>query len=307
MSRAKKRVFILLLLFMPLIFILLFEMVLQLFGYGGNLDLFVLKKTGQVEEYVLNENFTKRYFFHKGIKPPIPLSQTFPAKKESSTYRIFCLGESTTQGFPYTPNAAYPAMLKNILTGYFSDRKIQVINCGITAITSHSVLDMEREIIKKYQPDLLVIYTGHNEFYGVFGQASHLTFIKNRSLLQLFLKLQRTKLFLMMRDFVNLFFTHQFERDADGQHQPKTLMQIMAKDIGIDYGNDLYQKTTADYNKNLADMSRIAHKHHVDVILCSLVDNRLDHPPFGSKHCRNFAEKDTLQWHEYVNRALTCR
>jgi tetratricopeptide (TPR) repeat protein len=301
MSQTKTKLFTLVLFLIPLLFILALEGALRLFNYGGSLDLFVLKKTGDYTEFVLNENFTKRYFFQKGVKTPVPLSQTFPAQKDSSTYRIFCLGASTTQGFPYPPNGAYPALLQDILAGLFPAKKVQVLNCGITAITSPSVLDMEREILRKYQPDLIVVYTGHNEFYGVFGQASTFSLFNNRALLQCFLQMQRSKLFLLMRNTLNDLFGKRIERGI--HNQSNTLMSIMAKDVGIDLESRVFQNTEEQYQENLADMCRIAQKHHTNIMLCNLVDNEKDLPPFASKHRKDFAAQDTSDWHEVMKRA----
>ncbi|NQT27548.1 tetratricopeptide repeat protein [candidate division KSB1 bacterium] len=270
-------------------------------NYGGNLDLFVLTKTGEISEYVLNENFTKRYFFQKGINTPVPISQTFSAHKDNSTFRIFCLGASTTQGFPYPSNGAYPAILKNILTTIHPDQKIEVLNCGITAIASHSVLDMEREILQKYQPDLIIVYSGQNEFYGVFGQASRFLLFKNRNLLQLFLKMQRSRLFLFMRNVLNDLFGKKIERDRS--RQSKTLMGLMAKDIGIDFQSNLFQQTEAQYQENIQDMCRLTKTHNTKLMICNLVDNRMDFPPFASQHSNTFTGKDTTRWHTNIELA----
>ena len=299
-SKIKTTLFTLILFLLPVAAILAVEGVLRLIHYGGSLDLFVLKKSGNVTEYVLNEHFPKRYFFHKGIKTPTPLSQTFSAHKDPSVYRVFCLGASTTQGFPYPPNGAYPAMLQNILSDLFPEKRIEVINCGITAITSHSVLDMEREILRKYRPDLLIIYTGQNEFYGVFGQASTLSLFKNRTLLHFFLKLQRSKLVLLTRNTLNDLFGKGIRAP---EHSSKTLMSIMAKDIVIDLNGRVFENTLNQYYRNLAEMCRAAKKHQTPIMLCSLVDNRKDLPPFASKHCGNFSEKDTLKWNELCRNA----
>jgi tetratricopeptide (TPR) repeat protein len=298
LSRLKKRIFTLILVILPLVFVLLMEGVLRLLNYGGNPDLFVRQTTGERSEYVLNENFTKRYFFQKGINTPVPLSQTFPARKDTATLRIFCLGASTTQGFPYPPNGAYPALLQNILSSAMPKKKIQVLNCGITAITSHSVLDMEREILQKYQPDLLIIYTGHNEFYGVFGQASTLTLFGNRTLLQCTLRLQRFRTVLLLRNVINDLFGKKIERGV--QHDSKTLMSLMAKDISIDYNGKVFLRTEDQYKKNLVDMCVLAKKYHTGIMLCSLVDNEKDFPPFASKHGIRFTEQDTARWHEFM-------
>lgn len=206
LSKSRKFIFSVLLLAIPLVFFGSIEGGLRLFNYGGNTDLFVLDSASQSTQYILNKNFTNRYFFKKGVKTPTPITQRFSAEKDSSVYRIFCLGASTTQGFPYQPNAAFPAQLNNILSTFHPKRKIEVINCGITAITSYSVLDMSREILNEYNPDLLVIYMGHNEFYGVFGQASNLAIGNSYTFINTFLTLQDSRFFLLLRNgYISLF------------------------------------------------------------------------------------------------------
>ena len=301
LSPGKRRIFTLIVLMLPLIFLIFIESMLRLFHYGGNPDLFELRTTGDYTEYVLNGNFTRRYFFQKGINTPVPLSQTFPARKDSTAFRIFCLGASTTQGFPFPPNAAYPAILQNILSSAVPNKKIQVLNCGITAITSHSVLDMEREILQKYQPDLLIIYTGHNEFYGVFGQASTLALFKSRTLLQGFLRMQRCRLVLLLRNIINDLFGKTIERGM--QHESNTLMSIMAKDISIGFKGKVFLRTENQYMKNLVELCVLAKKHHTDIMLCNLIDNEKDLPPFSSKHIAGFTEQDTASWQESMQQA----
>lgn len=307
LTPGKKRLFIVILTILPVAFFLLIEAFLILFKYGGNLDLFVPRKSGVIEEYVLNEQFTKRYFFQKGIKTPVPLSQSFPAVKDESTFRIFCLGASTTQGFPYPPTGAFPAMLQHILSAYFPERNIEVLNCGITAITSFSVLDMEKEILKKYQPDLLIVYSGHNEFYGVFGQASTLSLFRNRNLLNLFLGLQRSRLVLLLRNITTEILGKTVA--PENSSRSRTMMSLMAKDIGIDWNNDVFRQTLDYYQKNLEDMCRIAGKNQTPIMLCNLVDNKRDLAPFSSTHCFDFVKKDTTGWRQnmYAGEELLTR
>jgi tetratricopeptide (TPR) repeat protein len=279
LPRMKRNIFTLMMIATPILVLLLLELGLRLFGYGGNLDLFILDKSPAKPEYVLNKNFTRRYFFQKGIRTPVPISQRFSAKKDGSTYRIFCLGESTTQGFPYPPNGAFPAQLKNILSILNPNRNIEVVNCGITAITSHSVLDIEREILKKYKPDLLVIYTGHNEFYGVFGQASRLALFKSRAFTQAFLRMQRCKLFLLARDIVARLFSKPINRDT--VNGSTTLMGIISNQAGIPYEGEVFRRTEEQFRANLEDMVLEAQKHRVGLIVCTLAANLADQPPFS--------------------------
>ncbi|MDZ7317411.1 MAG: tetratricopeptide repeat protein [candidate division KSB1 bacterium] len=294
--KTKKIIFTAILWLLPFLFLACLEGVLQIIRYGGNRDLFVLQKSGSISEYVLNENFTRRYFFQKGIKTPVPLSQRFLAVKDASTRRIFCLGESTTQGFPYPPNGAYPFILQNILTDYYPDKKIEVLNCGITGITSHCVLDMEREILDKYRPDVLVIYTGHNEFYGVFGRASALSPSHSARLTQLFLQLQNSRFFLFLRDGISRFYSRSVQRPSE--RPANTLMSLMAKDTEILLDSPIVSETAQQFRKNLTLMCRLAQKRGVPIVFCTLVDNLKDLPPFASKNRSDLFPRDSLQWAE---------
>lgn len=302
LSKSKRILFYLLMILTPLLVLAIIEIGLRLFNYGGNLDLFSLNKQGQIEEYVLNKNFTNRYFFHKGIITPVPLSQTFSVKKSSSTYRIFCLGASTVQGFPYTPNSGFPAYLKYILSSFHENKNIEVVNCGITAIASYSVLDMSREIIENYEPDLLVVYSGHNEFYGVLGQASRLSLFENRTILNTFLKFQKSKLFLLLRNILNFVFGDDI-RDQDLEKH-NTMMSIMAKNIGIQKGSPIFKKTLKSYRANIEDIVKIAKEHNTNILLCSLVDNLKDFAPFLSSHVQNLSVQDSIFWTGKMNEAL---
>jgi tetratricopeptide (TPR) repeat protein len=283
---------------LPFTILLFAEIGLRIFEYGGNLDLFIIKKTGDVTEFVLNKDFTKRYFFQKGISTPVPLSQTFSAVKDNNTYRIFCLGESTVQGFPYPPGAAFPAMLDNILSTLHPDKNIEVVNCGITAITSISVLDMTEEILKKYKPDLLIVYSGHNEFYGVFGQASRLSLFENRTMLRLFLKLQHSKLFLLMRDIINSVFGKDISNDPT-LHRG-TFMANVAKNAGIRLNDEVVKRTENFYRENIEEIIGTAKEYNTDIMICNEVSNLKDFYPFASMHSENFLQNDYTRWKELM-------
>jgi tetratricopeptide (TPR) repeat protein len=301
LSKPKEALFRIVMVLLPFTILLFAEIGLRIFEYGGNLDLFVLKKTGDVTEFVLNKDFTKRYFFQKGINPPVPLSQTFSAIKDNNTYRIFCVGESTVQGFPYPPNAAFPALLKNILSTLHPDKNIEVINCGITAITSITVMDMTEEILEKYRPDLLVVYSGHNEFYGVFGQASRLFLFEDRTMLQLFLKLQHSKLFLLMRDIINSVFGKDISNDPT-LHRG-TFMANVAKNAGIKLSDKIIKITEDFYRENIEEIIEKAKEQNTNILICNEVVNLKDFYPFASMHSEDFAQKDSALWNRLITEA----
>ncbi len=87
----------------------------------------------------------------------------FPLVKGNDTYRIFALGGSTTQGQPYRTETAFPAWLGLRLKAAMPGRNIEIINAGGISYASYRVAAILDEVLQ-YQPDLIVLYTGHNEF-----------------------------------------------------------------------------------------------------------------------------------------------
>ena len=86
----------------------------------------------------------------------------FPAAKPPGTYRIFCIGQSTTEGYPFYPRAGYPEWLGLILKDTLPGRRVEVINSGVSGSDSSRDLALVKEVLN-YHPDLLVLYEGNNE------------------------------------------------------------------------------------------------------------------------------------------------
>jgi hypothetical protein len=72
----------------------------------------------------------------------------------------------------------------------------------MAAINSFALLDFIDEVLEQ-KPDAILIYAGHNEYYGALGAASTVSLGKSTSLVRLYLWLQRFKVFLLLRDSIN--------------------------------------------------------------------------------------------------------
>ncbi|MEM7482796.1 MAG: tetratricopeptide repeat protein [Acidobacteriota bacterium] len=90
-------------------------------------------------------------------------AQRFPVDKASGAYRVFTLGGSTTAGRPYDHHVAFAAWLERFLKAAEPQREWQVVNAGAISYASYRVALLMRELAR-YEPDLFVVYTGHNEF-----------------------------------------------------------------------------------------------------------------------------------------------
>ncbi len=89
--------------------------------------------------------------------------QEFTKLKSPGTYRIFTLGGSTTYGRPYDDTTSFAGWLREFLPLCDSGNNWEVINAGGISYASYRVAYLMEELIE-YQPDLFIIYTGHNEF-----------------------------------------------------------------------------------------------------------------------------------------------
>jgi tetratricopeptide (TPR) repeat protein len=89
--------------------------------------------------------------------------QSFPAKKAPGTYRIFTLGGSTTYGHPWRDSTSFSAWLREMLREAEPGRRYEVINCGGISYASYRVAKLAEEL-RAYEPDLFIVYNGHNEF-----------------------------------------------------------------------------------------------------------------------------------------------
>ncbi len=119
-------------------------------GFAASQPLFLLQSDGET----MATNPVKLTHFN---------SQTFLRKKPPGTYRIFTLGGSTTYGHPWRDPVSYSGWLRQLLPIADPSRKYEVINCGGISYASYREAMLAAELIQ-YQPDLFIVYSGHNEF-----------------------------------------------------------------------------------------------------------------------------------------------
>jgi lysophospholipase L1-like esterase len=88
--------------------------------------------------------------------------ESFPKEKPPGVFRVFCVGGSTTRGWPFLGLASYPRLLALLLRDVLPGRKVEVINAGVMGSDSTSDLPLVRELLR-YSPDLILLYEGRNE------------------------------------------------------------------------------------------------------------------------------------------------
>ena len=96
-------------------------------------------------------------------REPFFQPQSFATVKPTNGYRVFCFGGSTVYGHPYLADTAFPKWLELELAATHPQRRVEVVNCGGISYASYRLAPIVREVLE-YQPDLIVLAMGHNEF-----------------------------------------------------------------------------------------------------------------------------------------------
>lgn len=101
-----------------------------------------------------------RQFLIPGFRP-LQLARAKPAGE----LRVFALGGSTTYGLYAGGDAAFPARLEAGLRQRAPGRDVRVVNLGCPGFASDRVAAL-LDTVLTLAPDLVVVYSGHNEMLG---------------------------------------------------------------------------------------------------------------------------------------------
>ncbi len=258
--------------------LLLIELGLRLFNYGGSMRLFVDHNLEHYEDYYIINPFVGLKYFQQ-FQATEAINDIFLKHKPDNGFRIFVLGSSTTFGFPYEPNLMASRILHKRLQDAFPDRTVEVVNTSITAINSVTLKDFARQI-RKYEPNALLIYAGHNEFYGAYGIGSNESITKSPLLRALHFRLLNLRLYQLLQSTIQ-GMGERIAGDAGESDQKGTLMKRIVKDQEIISDSENYAYGINQFRDHLSDILDGANKDGIPVFLSDLVSNVKDIPPFG--------------------------
>jgi lysophospholipase L1-like esterase len=275
LSKSKKLVFRLMAFIVQFAFLALLEGVLRLTGYGHDTSLFV-NFPNDLSKVVMNRYASDRYFSDtvnatKGYYEP------FNKQKVPGTLRLFVLGESTAAGYPYFHNGSFHRWLQYRLNRTLPTQRVEVINLALTAVNSYTVLDFARQLTP-FKPDAVMIYVGHNEYYGALGVASTSRIGSNPAMIALLLKLRRLRLVQLIDNWIYHFKTGN-GKPTDNR---ENLMKRMAAKQGIAQNSADHKAGIHQFETNMTLLCRYFADNKVPVFLSTLVSNEKDLKPFIS-------------------------
>lgn len=89
---------------------------------------------------------------------------SFSPAKAPGTLRVFCVGDSTTAGWPVHPAGSFPRWLAAILADARPDLRFEVINAGFHGFDSERAVSVARELAA-YSPDAFVFHAGYDDYH----------------------------------------------------------------------------------------------------------------------------------------------
>jgi tetratricopeptide (TPR) repeat protein len=141
------------------------------------------------------------------------------------------------------------------------------------------------------KPDLILIYTGHNEYYGALGIGSVESLGNSRSMINLLLYLNKYRTVQLVRSILQWImglFSSTYDK-ATG-----TMMSRMAKDQYIGFNTETFNAGISQFEGNMRDILDMAKEKNVPVILSTLASNLKDQQPFISIESENYPRADKI-------------
>lgn len=254
-------------------------------GFGSSAGLFELDESEQVYRTRLSR---QRFFVH----------QEFPAVKSPADFRIFCLGGSTVQGRPYRPETAFGQWLELQLNAADPSRTYQTINCGGISYASYRLRPLLQEVLT-YEPDLIVLATGHNEFLEDQTYAD----VKKRSGfgIQLEESAKSLRTVMLFRKLTGGEARQEPTEDSGAPAVASTEAVEARLDDESGYASyhrdEEWQQNVADsFDDSVREMVRLCQQADLPIVLVQLGANLRDCPPFKSEHRTDINVEDEQQW-----------
>jgi tetratricopeptide (TPR) repeat protein len=291
------------------IFFVVLELIFALFGVGGahvvedpyvgfakHSPLFVEASGGQGSS-IMQTAPNKLQWFNP---------QSFPKQKAPNSYRIFCVGGSTTYGRPFEDATSFAGWLREYLKAARPSTKWEVINAGGISYASYRVSALMEELAD-YQPDLFIVYSGHNEF---LEHRTYATLVNTpKALLAGASLLARTRTYAAMQAAIR---RPQRPVSASGTEPSGTELSgevsaVLDESVGPQsYVRDDTQREQIirHYELNLHRMVKIAQSSHAEILFVMPASNIRDMSPFKSQDSPGLTASGLQAWQEAYRSAV---
>lgn len=222
----------------------------------------------------------------------------FNMPKPMGVFRIFCMGGSSTNGGAFGNAGAFALWLDTMLAAVSTQARYQVINSGQGGFPLSEVLGLQRQILDA-DPDLLILYSGNNEFF--YHRAQPQAWEMPPLLLDL--KNWAIQNLATVRVVASWWENKKYKAPAF-EVEPEAMRAHAAKFTENAMANDWDRKNrhqiVADFRAGLEELVDSALDRGANVILCTVAVNMRDYEPYGYYHRDGINEEEILEWDDLV-------
>lgn len=194
--------------------------------------------------------------------------QRFLRDKPAGVFRIVALGGSSVNYL----EPEFRELERNLSAGFDQFDQIEIINCGGLAYGSHRLVLVMREMLE-YQPDLILLYTGHNEFEEIeqlsLSGLKHLSFERTIS---------NSAIIRFIRDRKADYELDRLEKEHNqrllSREEPVSDSNF-ARAWSYEFGDQDVQDRMKSYTHNLRLILTTARNQQVPVIMGTVSSNLL--------------------------------
>jgi len=255
-------------------------------GFAASVPLYV-RSTGESGRAEWRTARNKRRFFN---------DQVFADAKPAGTRRLFCLGGSTTYGRPYSDATSFCGWLRELLPEADARSRWEVVNAGGISYASYRVAALMPELAR-HDPDVFVIYTGHNEFLEERTYASLRD--RNRLLRRVESVLRHTHIDAALR---RLIAPAQGRAPAASSGEVETVLDRSIGPAAYRRDDVLRERVLDQYRDNLERIVRSARSAGASPLLIVPAANLRDCSPFKSTHDDSIPAPARAAWQQAVDR-----
>ena len=228
--------------------------------------------------------------------------QSFRGTKQKDTFRIFCVGGSTTYGRPYSDRTSFAGWLRHMLPHVDPSRNYEVINAGGISFASYRVTNVMTEVAE-YAPDLFIVYSGHNEFLE--DRTYRNSFLGPSNLTAVSGILSQTRIFAVTHSLLGK------DQSSAPKHRtilPSEVTTRLDQAVGPqDYERDetLKLQIQQHYELNMRRMIDIASHADAKILFVVPASNLKDSAPFKSQHSDTVVIANQIRFEDLYRRSET--
>lgn len=267
---VKKSLLLVFIVLFPALFIMLLEVLLRLSPWYNSYPLFI--PHSEQETYLhVNPEIGKRYF---SDHEPHIAKNLFLKEKPESSLRLVVVGSESAAGFPFASSLSFPSQLARHFRLNFPQFHCEIISVALTGTNSFQYVDFMKEI-RDIDPDLVLLYGGHNEFFGPYGVASSYSSVFSSRTMKRFMMWSHSLA-------ITQTFAHLFIKTEEPISKYSEFLERSVDNMIISEGSADYMKAISDFSDNITEFSVFFAQNNIPVVISTLGSNAKDQVPIGT-------------------------